>query len=188
MQIPGYQMPAVDAAAVAGARLEIHDASMRFARGCDRGDRESILSAFHPDGVVDYTIFKGNPEEFADWVIPMLLESFTSTTHLNMNHHVEFNEDFTRAAGEVYVLAIMRFKRDGEKYDLEGMGRYFDEYALRDGRWLITSRRTISDWERTVAVRPEESELVKAVGILGRRDRTDPSYAHLATVAGSTVA
>ncbi|MGV9869974.1 nuclear transport factor 2 family protein [Rhodococcus koreensis] len=164
--------------AAADARLQIHDACVRYARGCDRCDREMILSAFHSGATVDYTVFKGSPDEFADWVLPMLQQHYKSTSHLNMNHYVEFHDDGTRAAGELYVFAIMRFERDGERYDLEGMGRYFDEYALRDGQWRLTSRRTITDWERTVHVAPETSDLVKAVGILGTRDNTDPSYQH----------
>jgi hypothetical protein len=177
-----------NAADIAWWRQAIHDACLRFARGCDRLDRDLLLSAFAPEAVVDYTVFTGGPAEFADWVIPMLRDNYTYTTHFNTNHYVEFNAEHTRAFGETYVMAVMRFQRNGRTFDLEGMGRYFDVYAPYNGQWRIISRRTISDWERIVAVSSEQSELVKAVGLLGRRDTTDPSYAHLAqgSVGGGT--
>src|SRR3569833_1173285 len=54
-------MNAGDSSVRVGARLGIHDASMRYARGCDRRDDELILSAFHADAVIDYGVFKGGP-------------------------------------------------------------------------------------------------------------------------------
>ena len=30
-------------------------------------------------------------------------------------------------------------------HGLDHWGRYVDEYGVRDGRWLITSRRAVSD-------------------------------------------
>jgi SnoaL-like domain len=163
------------------ARAEIHDAIMRYARGCDRCDKDLIVSAFHPGATVDYTTFTGSPEEFADWVIPMHLNAFVWTTHLNANHLVEFSGD--RAVGETYVQATLRFERDGELFDLHGFGRYFDQYEFRDGSWLITYRRAIVDTERTVRVPSEnKTDLVEAIGAPGTRDLNDLSYAHLAQI------
>jgi SnoaL-like domain len=156
---------------------------MRYARGCDRCDRDTLMSALHPDAVVDYNVFRGRAEEFCDWVLP-LLRTFTLTTHLNANHLIEFDSSRTRATGEVYVTATFRFEKEGELYDLQGLGRYLDEYELRDGVWRIASRRTITDSERTVRVPTENAtELVEAVGTLGTRDRRDPSYACFARLS-----
>jgi hypothetical protein len=163
-------------------RAQIHDAIMRYARGVDRCDKELIVSAFHPGATVDYTTFTGSPEEFADWVIPMHLNAFVWTTHLNVNHLVEFNGD--RAVGETYVQATLRFERDGELFDLHGFGRYFDQYEPRDGSWLITYRRAIVDTERTVRVPSEnKTDLVQAIGAPGTRDLNDLSYAHFAKIS-----
>jgi SnoaL-like domain len=163
------------------ARAQIYDAVMRYARGVDRCDKEAIVSAFHPGATVDYTTFTGSPEEFADWVIQMHLNAFTWTTHLNVNHLVEFRGD--RAVGETYVQATLRFEKEGRLFDLHGFGRYFDQYELRDGKWLITFRRAIVDTERTVRVPSEnKTELVAAIGNPGTRDRNDLSYDHFAKI------
>ena len=96
---------------------------------------------------------------------------------------IEFDSALGRAAGEVYVQVTLRFDKDGELYDLHGHGRYFDQYELRDGKWLITFRRAIVDTERTVRVPSEnKTELVAAIGNPGTRDRNDLSYDHFAKI------
>jgi hypothetical protein len=165
------------------ARTEISEAVTRYARGCDRCDRDSVLAAFHPGAFVDYTVFSGSPEEFCDWMIPMHLNAYVWTTHLIVNHLIEFDATRSRAAGEVYVQATLRFEKDGELYDLHGMGRYFDQYEPRDGVWKMTSRRTVVDSERTVRVPVENSTaLTESIGFAGSRDLDDPSYANFAKI------
>ena len=165
------------------ARTEIGEAVVRYARGCDRCDRESVLASFHPGAVVDYGVFSGDPEEFCDWMIPLHLDAYVWTTHLVVNHLVEFDPSRTRALGEAYVQVTLRFARDGELYDLHGHGRYFDEYRPRDGVWKMTYRRAIVDSERTVRVPVENATaLAESIGFAGTRDHADPSYPHLAGI------
>lgn len=176
----------VDQSGVLGelkARSEIGEAVARYARGCDRCDRDAVLAAFHPGAFVDYTVFHGTPEEFCDWMIPMHLNAYVWTTHLVLNHLIEFDATRARAAGEVYVQVTLRFKKDGELYDLHGLGRYFDEYEPRDGVWKMTYRRAIVDSERTVRVPVENSTaLAESIGFPGSRDTDDPSYGHFAKI------
>ena len=165
------------------ARSEIGTAVARYARGCDRCDRDAVLAAFHPGAFVDYTVFSGTPEEFCDWMIPMHLNDYVWTTHLVLNHLIEFDTTRTRAVGEVYVQVTLRFQKDGELYDLHGLGRYFDEYEPRESGWKMTYRRAIVDSERTVRVPVENSTaLTGSIGFLGSRDTDDPSYPNFAKI------
>jgi len=40
-------------------------------------------------------------------VVPLLRQSYISTSHLNLTHAIEFSDDGTRAAGETYALAVL---------------------------------------------------------------------------------
>ena len=50
-------------------RQEIYDCIMRYCRGIDRLDRETLLSAYHPDAIDDHgSTYVGGIEGFADAV------------------------------------------------------------------------------------------------------------------------
>jgi hypothetical protein len=46
--------------------------------------------------------------------------------------------DRTHASGRSYFLVLM-------PHGLDHWGRYIDAYEERDGRWVITRRRAVSD-------------------------------------------
>jgi hypothetical protein len=156
------------------ARRQIHDALQRLSRGIDRNDREAILSAYHPGAHDDHGEFKGPPEGFADYVDMFHRERFVSTTHFLGNELVAVEGD--QATSETYVLAVLRFARDGELFDITGIGRYLDRWERRDGVWRITERTTVVDSDRIdrVAMR-NEGPLAEMLS-KGTSSRTDPSY------------
>jgi hypothetical protein len=47
-------------------------------------------------------------------------------------------DDRTHARGRSYFMVLMA-------HGVDHWGRYVDEYGVRDGRWLITFRRAVSD-------------------------------------------
>jgi SnoaL-like domain len=67
-------------------RHAIVDCMMRYARGVDRLDRELVVSAFHPDAVIDQGMFVGSPVRFADWALSMHERLHESHQHFVMNH------------------------------------------------------------------------------------------------------
>jgi hypothetical protein len=153
------------------ARQQIHDALMRYSRGCDRCDKDLIRSAYHPDGHDDHGMFKGSPADFADWADNFHQTICTGTAHCILNHLVEFDaNDENIAYGECYVLGWLRTKET----DILGMGRYLDRFECRDGDWRIAHRTTLLDWQR---IDPISSIPTMTLDILaGQRSRSDPSY------------
>lgn len=49
------------------SRMDILDCCNRYTRGMDRLDRDSALSAFHEDAILEYGVFVGSPAEFFDY-------------------------------------------------------------------------------------------------------------------------
>jgi hypothetical protein len=167
-------------------REAIRDCLMRYSRGVDRLDRELILSCYHPDAVDDHGVFIGDPEAFADWVIPM-----HTTTHL-LHQHAIFNIfidlDGDTAHTESYYMFV-GLNREGTPLAMSG-GRYLDRFERRDGRWAIAARVCLRDWAplseipepldqsqmTVVKSLPEHIRELMRSGPQPARDRTDPSY------------
>jgi ketosteroid isomerase-like protein len=162
------------------AHRQIHAVMSRYARGVDRCDRDAILSCYHPDAFDDHGPFKGSPAEFADWVIPAHL-ALVWTSHYILNIHIELQGDV--ALTESTMIGILRYTENGELYDLTGGGRYLDRFENRNGSWLIARRQIVGDWTRIDKVEQHATGGLLEGVVLGRRDGTDPSYAHFAGFA-----
>ncbi len=57
--------------------------------------------------------------------------------HFVATHQIEVDDE-SHARGRSYFLVVM-------PHGVDHWGRYVDEYEVRDGRWVITRRRAISD-------------------------------------------
>jgi 3-phenylpropionate/cinnamic acid dioxygenase small subunit len=57
--------------------------------------------------------------------------------HCTSTHQIDLVDE-THAVGRCYFFVIMA-------HGLDHWGRYIDEYGVRDGRWVITLRRALSD-------------------------------------------
>jgi hypothetical protein len=63
--------------------------------------------------------------------------------------------------------------QDDNLIQIRVWGRYLDRWSRRDGRWAISRRKTVFDFDETRdIVLTERHEQ-------GARDRTDPSYEFL---------
>lgn len=158
------------------ARQEIHDTLLRYARGVDRRDWESVRACFHPDAIDSHGNFLGNPEDFIEWVkerhadVPFAM-------HFLGNCLIEFIDDDT-AAVETYFVAIQRREKTDtdEKTcgtDAEIFGRYCDRFEKRAEEWRVADRKVVYDSARIL---PSTNHLRDPVGIGGRRDFSDEVY------------
>lgn len=160
-------------------REEVKAIPHRFARGLDRCDRSLIESCFHPDGIDDHGFFKGNAEEFCEWVMESL-KIYDASQHIIATQNVEVSG--SKAACESCFIAIhMMPTPDGVK-ELIVAGRYLDEMEKRDGEWKITLRRCVFDWNRLTDAEPIPPRDPDA-RYLGKRSAEDDSYAMFAKLA-----
>jgi hypothetical protein len=158
-------------------RQAIYDVMLRYCRGIDRLDPELVASAYHPGAIDHHTGFDGPVEAYVVWV-ERGLRRLGGTMHMLANHSVELRGD--RAVAETYGQAVHWPDDSEEQIDSFTTGfRYIDELAHRDGRWAITERWAVREWQHSnvVATLPTRSTVA---GPAGRRDGQDPLYLALA--------
>ncbi|MGE0826220.1 MAG: nuclear transport factor 2 family protein [Candidatus Binatia bacterium] len=118
----------------------------RYCRAMDWLDVEALREVFAADAEVDYGFFRSRGNE----CIAILMDvekSFLRRWHLIANAIVQVSGD--TAEGESYGLAAGVSSRDGhEVTDVFG-GRYLDCFARRAGKWQITKRLYVLDWQRS---------------------------------------
>ncbi len=150
------------------AKQAISEQIYAYCRAMDRIDRELGHAVWHPDGVADYgAIFQGTGAEFIELVCTGHLR-LEGHSHQVSNILIEVRGD--RAYSEAYVTAALRERREGRLFQMTVRGRYVDQWELRDGRWAITRRTYVHDFDDVRAV--------EEIGREGwsRRDREDPVY------------
>jgi hypothetical protein len=181
-------------------RVAIADLALRYCRGVDRCDLVLLSSAFWEDAQAHYGIYDGRALEFAELTVRTVRESCQATMHLIGNQTLELHGE--EAAGETYVVAYHSLK------SLAGIGallndpaltappastnpcsfvvggRYLDRYRCRNGEWRIQERSYVWDWceEGPPNLMFHAGESTTSLPI-GRRSRSDPSYAFLGSKA-----
>jgi hypothetical protein len=133
------------------AREQIRDVVARYNTNGDAGRLEDATAVFTDDARVEFvepdgsTVYEGRAE-----VLRMMLQvkdiwaaaaksrdESAYVRHFVSSHQIDLLDE-TSARGRSYVAVI-------KAHGLDHWGRYLDEYRLDDGRWLISSRRAITD-------------------------------------------
>lgn len=150
----------------------ITDLIYRYCRSVDRLDIPLGHSVWHEDGIADYgeAVYQGNGPGVIDHVCAQHLHTLHHS-HQVSNIIIELYGD--RAASESYVTASLRVRRGEQLKQMTVWGRYVDRWSRRDGRWGLDKRLSIRDFDevRDVVALYDHG--------VGRRDRSDPSYAVL---------
>jgi hypothetical protein len=163
------------------ARQQINDALMRYCRGVDRRDVESVRSAYHPDSFDDHGYWRGNGHDFASFVVDRLSRANVTTTHQVTNVLIEFAGDGALCESQIVATLVRR----GTPVLVDVMGaRYLDRLSERDGVWRIQKRTLVLDWRKTERWSEEEPPIPldgfprggsipddPLYGFLGRRDQ-----------------
>ena len=139
------------------AREEIRDLVARYNANGDSGRFAQVLELFAPDASMELvdgagevrqfegheaiaTIFTGTRDRWdadATGTTPAATGRPRHVRHFVATHQIDL-EDRTHATGRSYFAVLM-------PHGLDHWGRYLDRYEERDGRWLFTSRRVLSD-------------------------------------------
>jgi hypothetical protein len=162
------------------SRIDILDCVNRYARGMDRLDPEMTNYAFHPDAVLDYGVYVGNPAGFIEYFYDLHRRYHFSTNHMICNHVCDLDGD--RAYTETY-FAVANNNTHGPAFGLAG-GRYVDQFERRNGRWAISVRKCIAEWDATPGIDLVEklNSIFTDVGHASR-DRSDVSYQRPSVIA-----
>lgn len=127
-------------------REAIRQCLATLARGEDRRDAALICSAYWPDSVTDYGVFRGDFDAYLAWVVPGA-DAITDTQHVLGQSFIELDGDTARA--ETHVISYHRVdygaEAGGERDTVIG-GRYLDSLERREGVWRIASRTMLYDW------------------------------------------
>jgi hypothetical protein len=153
---------------------EIRAVVLRYCRGIDRLDLESVRDCYHADASDEHGTFAGTRDEYVAWVGDVLTR-FEGTMHLVANQLVEVDGD--RARSELYGIAYhWGDPPDDQRRNFTTGFRYVDRFERRDGRWRIAARVAVREW--TQKVTPEQQWHLPPArdGRRGRRDRTDALY------------
>jgi hypothetical protein len=153
-------------------RQAITDLIYRYCRSVDRLDVPLGHSIWHDDAIADYgaDVYQGDGRGVIDHICAQ---------HLNTLHHshqvsnVLIDLDGDRAGSEAYVTASLRLRRGAQLLQMTVWSRYVDRWSRRNGRWGLDHRLAVRDFDEireVVAMNDHD---------VGRRDRSDPSYAVL---------
>jgi hypothetical protein len=115
--------------------VEIRDVALRYSRGIDRLDADTMRSAYWADAIDDHGVFVGNAWEFVERCMGSHAR-WRSTMHCVLNHAIELDGTET-ARGEVYNVTYL-FPPEGEPS--MWVGRYLDHYERRGDEWRISHR------------------------------------------------
>lgn len=153
-------------------KLAIMELPGLYMRGLDRLDRDLLRAQFWDDAYLDYGIYTGGPDGFADFCMEAL-SGHAANHHMIGQNNLDIRGD--EAFGEVYFYAFHRvITEDSKARDLVINGRYLDRYEKRDGIWKFAYRSEIVDWARND---PASDQFMEGSGnILGQRKPDDPLY------------
>jgi hypothetical protein len=132
-------------------RDAIRRALVALARGEDRRDAALISSAYWPDSVTDYGVFRGSFDDYLAWVVPGA-DAITDTQHVLGQSYIELATATARV--ETQVISYHRVDYTGTgwlgggEHDTCIGGRYLDLFEKRDGEWRIASRTMLYDWSQ----------------------------------------
>jgi hypothetical protein len=117
----------------------------------DSGDWERFATVWHPDGWMTATWFNGPAKDF----IAVSREGFNKG--VNILHSLGgWTCDIAgdRAVSQVKVTVYQRADLDGLLVDVVCMGRHYDFFEKRDGKWAILRRQSIFEKDRMDPVDP----------------------------------
>jgi hypothetical protein len=153
-------------------RQQITDLIYRYCRSVDRLDIALGHSIWHEDGVADYgkDVYQGDGRGVIDHICAQHRHTLH---HSHQVTNIIIDLDGDRAGSESYVMAALRIRSGEQLKQISVWGRYIDQWSRRNNRWGLDKRLSIRDFD--------EMRDVKALydHDVGRRDRSDPSYALL---------
>lgn len=135
-------------------KLAVREVIEAWAIRRDTGDFDRLRACFHDDGRMTATWFEGSADEF-------VARARTSFANGGMSCHVlgatAIDLAGVRAVAQTRMTITSRDTLDGAVYDISCIGRFYDLFEKRGGRWAIADRRLAYEKDRADPVFADET-------------------------------
>ena len=132
-------------------RLAIRDVVESWVLARDSADWDWFRAQWHDDGYMMATWFQGSKEDF----IRVSAEGFDKG--VNILHYTGASQSTVngpRAISQTRMTIMQRGEVHGTACDVTCIGRFYDFFEKRDGRWAIVLRQPIYEKDRLDPVQP----------------------------------
>ena len=126
-------------------RLTIREAVENWVLWRDRGDWTRFRTIWHADGTMTATWFQGGFEQFME-ESQAAFDKGVRVLHVSGASTIQVEKD--RATAEARMTIHLRADVEGVLCDVACMGRSYDFFERRDGRWGLVLRQHIYDRDR----------------------------------------
>src|SRR4051794_28825202 len=135
-------------------KLRIREVVENWALWRDAGDWERFRTCWHDDGFMMATWFQGPAAEFIrvsqeGWAKGVSILHFLGGSAIDVAGK--------RAIAQTKMTISQRAKAEGVLCDVVCMGRFYDFFEDRDGRWAVVLRQPIYEKDRLDPVDPGET-------------------------------
>jgi hypothetical protein len=164
-------------------KLAIHEVVNNWVISSDSGDWERFATVWHDDGWMTATWFQGPAREFER------ARRAGFERGVNIIHFlgaITCDVQGTRAIAQSKMTIQQRASVDGVLVDVVCMGRFYDFFERRAGRWAIVRRQPIYEKDRLDPVDPG-AKLTLDPQLLGRFPEGYRHLGYLQTKAGFNV-
>jgi len=132
-------------------RLAIRDVVESWAIARDSADWDWFRAQWHDDGYMMATWFQGPKEDF----IRVSADGFDKgVSILHYTGASQSTVSGTRAISQTRMTIMQRGEVHGTACDVTCIGRFYDFFEKRDGRWAIVLRQPIYERDRLDPVQP----------------------------------
>ena len=132
-------------------RLAIRDVVESWVIARDSADWEWFRAQWHDDGYMLATWFQGPKDDF------ILVSQEGYAKGVNILHYTGASQSTvngTRAISQTRMTIMQRAQVHGVLCDVSCIGRFYDFFEKRDGRWAIVLRQPIYEKDRLDPVEP----------------------------------
>ena len=155
------------------AEREIRNVLLRYCRGVDRCDQELVASCYHDDAIDDHGTWQAEGAVgIAERIVGLVKPGSGRAMHFLGNVTVEV--EGTSAFAESYVLAFRTFDRDSAAHVRTRAVRFVDRFSLRSGKWRISERVVVDEWNRVDRIVEPQAGLEECR--FSSKDEEDPVY------------
>jgi hypothetical protein len=132
-------------------RLAIRDVVETWVSARDSGDWDAFRACWHDDGYMMATWWQGPKDDF------IRVSQEGAARGVNILHFTggcRITLNGTRAIAQTRMTILQRAEVDGVLCDVSCLGRFYDFFEKRDGRWGIVLRQPIYEKDRIDPVDP----------------------------------